>query len=141
MSDVNVMEQQPAGGNPMQPDSGTYGERAELNRLQQTLPRSSGPGSAPMLEAAAPPAPMPSAPPPAPAPSGLVPEALLRPTERPDVPVYSPLDPSQTGQFPGAVNAQQRRLMMLEMLSDHPDASPEMREWASIVRQKLIERE
>jgi hypothetical protein len=142
MSDVNVMEQQPAGGNPMRPSSGTYGESAERDRLKQQLPSAGGPvapeqPSGPVGRPAGPSA-LPGMPAGGAAPGG-VPDVLLSPTDRPDVPVSSPLDMGSPDMFPGAVDARQKRLALLDMLTAHPDASPEVREWASIVRSKLIE--
>jgi hypothetical protein len=142
MSDVNVMEQQPAGGNPMKPSSGTYGENAERERLEQQLPLGGGPGAP---EQPAGPVGRPaglSSPfgmPATGAAPGGVPDVLLGPSDRPDVPVGSPLDIGVPGMFPGAVDASQKRLALLDMLTSHPDASPEVREWASIVRSKLID--
>lgn len=142
MSDVNVMEQQPAGGNPMQPSSGTYGEGAERERLEQQLPIGDGPPAPPSpsgpVGRPAGPAALPGMPAGGAAPGG-VPDVLLGPSDRPDVPVGTPLDAGAADMFPGAVDARQKRLALLDMLTTHPDASQEVREWASIVRSKLIE--
>ena len=72
-----------------------------------------------------------------PPPSGL-PRGLVAPTARPDVPVSTPLaggpapDPLGSG-----TDARQRRLQYIDLLSQHAQ-SPEVREWAETLKQKLV---
>lgn len=133
----DVLEQVPAGGGVNKPASGTYGEGAELDRLKAALP---GGGDRTRPTSPTPPSMgMPSGPGAPGAPAGL-PEVLGRPTTRPDVPINTPLAP-MTPQNPvaGAVDAQQRRLALLDALSQSPEVSEETREWAGVVMKKIIE--
>lgn len=130
----SIIEQMPAGGNVSRPQSGSYGEKAEAERLKQALPQSD---AAPPQQAGTPPSGFGTAPSPTRAPA--LPPGLLAPTTRPDVPVSTPLA-VPTDPFAGAVDARQRRLRMIDIISTHPDASPELKEWASVVKQKLIAR-
>lgn len=125
-----------AGGTPVnKPASGTYGEKADLSRLQKSLPQTSaGPqpaGAQPMPAIN----PQPISPQPAAqgrpttgaAPPLGVPSVLLSPTTQPDRPVNTPLSsPSPTA----VVNPMQSRLAMLDALANSPDVSPTTREWA-----------
>ncbi len=125
------------------PASGTYGEKAAADRLKQQLPAAQpvgdvmgpGPGAAPaptLPGGGGPPAPMGAQP------AGL-PRGLLRPSDRPTEPVGAPYG-GPADPYAGAVDARQRRLALLDMLSTHPEASPEVREWAEIAKKKLIAR-
>jgi hypothetical protein len=129
-SNPDVIEQQPAGGNVMEPQSGTYGEKAELARLQQELPTSGAPAEPTQ------PTPPQVQPRRQPGPDNGLPRGLLAPTRRPEVPASTPpqgpVDP-----YAGVVQAQQRRVRYLEILSSSPDATPEVREWARILLRKL----
>jgi hypothetical protein len=132
----NVIEQQPAGGGVNKPASGTYGEKASVDRLKQELPST---GSQPQPVQPAPSAAGGGLAAPA-APSSL-PKGLVAPSVRPGVPVSTPLAGAAgaVDPFAGAVDARQRRLRYLDLLAQQAD-SPEVREWAEIVKQKLIER-
>jgi hypothetical protein len=134
-SQPDVMEQLPAGGNPMQPQSGTYGEGAALDRLKAELPV--GPAGQAVGPAPTPPG-MPQGPSPAGAPTGL-PQALMRPTGRPDVPVSTPLA-TPTAPPTAVVNAAQQRLQILDLLAESPEVSEETRAFAKRVREMLIGR-
>lgn len=125
------------GGNVNAPASGTYGDNAALERLKQELP-SAPTGSAP--SAMDPSAPMPVPPTgPAPAPpSGGVPAALMGPTQRPDVPVNTPLDLAAGAPGPISMTGRQRRMQILDALANSPDVSDETREWASLMIEKLV---
>jgi len=131
----DVLEQVPAGGGMNKPASGTYGEKAELAALQQALPIGDAPPEPDVQPA---PSPMGSARPTAT--SGL-PPGLLAPTQRPDVPVSTPLaglgpaDP-----LAGAADVRQKRLLLLDALSQSEEVSPETREFAALLKQKLIAR-
>lgn len=131
----DVVEQVPSGGGVNKPASGTYGEKTELAGLQASLPTSE--------PAAKPPASMSPTPPTQSArltsSSGL-PSVLMAPTQRPDVPVSTPLAGPAADPMAGAVDDRQRRLRYLDILSTHPDATPALREWAENFKQKLIAR-
>jgi hypothetical protein len=133
----DVVNQLPATGNPMEPTSGTYGSVVETERLKQALnlpgegPGPSGPGAAPP--------PPPGVPQGAPAPSpaaGLVPEALLRPTEQPHVPPSTPL-----GGPPPAPSPQGReaRIQAFRALSQARNVSEATQAWAKEVLRVLGE--
>jgi hypothetical protein len=139
----------PQPGNVNKPTSGTYGEGAELDRLRSQLPSSgggpgpNGPGAPPAGPAAPPPGPTP--PPsvgggPAGAPPG-VPDALLDPTQRPDVPVHSPLQGDQPGPAAPPLAGLERRLAVLEMLASSPEVADETREWALALLRALTDDE
>jgi hypothetical protein len=135
------VEQIPVTGNPMQPQSGTYGRVAETDRLKQALnlPGGSAPGSG----GPAGPPPMTGQPPGGaavgqPPPSG-VPDVLLAPTSMPDVPQSTPLA-SPYVSSPTSVTAAQRRISVLQALSTSDTVSEETREWAATVLEKLASR-
>ena len=67
-----------------------------------------------------------------------VPQALLGPTQRPNVPLGSPLGQQAPATPPRAQAADQQRLMILDSLTTHPDVSSETKEWATLVRDALI---
>ena len=119
------------------PESGTYGEKAELNALQKALPQAegtggpAGPGAATTAAPSGPGTPVTS-------PRSNrdarnlpgVPAPMLRPSDRPNEPVWTPRNPPGS---PGPVNAAQRRLALLDVLANSPDVSDETREWAALV--------
>ena len=126
-----------------EPEGGTYGEKAELDRLKSSLPPMGGPGgqaggrTAPSLAgglASAGGAPIGR---PQNAPPG-VPQALLGPTQRPNQPLGAPLGQQAPAMLPRAQAADQQRLMILDSLTTHPDVSAETKEWATLVRDALI---
>ena len=132
------IEKTPTGDTAInKPESGTYGEKAELNRLKQSLPPMDGQGQQPQG-----PAPMPDrggATPPRPTgrpvkgPSDL-PSGIMQPAGGdPSRPLSAP---AQMPQRPAA--ADQQRLAILDALSTHPDVSQETREWAELVKEYLI---
>lgn len=139
------LEKLPTNNNVNKPESGTYGEKADLNRLQQSLPEmpTGGPAGAPapqlprsgqnLRPAPSDPitgsAPLPRTP-------GSVPPLLARPTDYPNRPVSTPLGGNP--QAPTTMTAQQRRLQILDALSRSPDVSEETKEWASIVRKSIL---
>lgn len=128
MTDVptpNILEQVPAGGNPAAPESGTYGEKADLARLQSSLP--------PVASPASPAGPAgPSTPPPAgrSARSGGLPPGLLAPSRQPGVDASTPLTARQS---PILETSTQRNVAMLETLAVSPSVSQETRDWATLV--------
>lgn len=135
----DVTKQPMPGGGVNKPASGSYGDKANLDRLAQSFPKvdapqSAGPGGM---------APMPTPPsgggvssPPAP---GL-PSGLLAPTTRPDVPVSTPL---VSGPPPNPVlsasTSRQRNMAILDALVADPTVSEATREWARINLQNLIQ--
>lgn len=122
------------------PTSGTYGEKADLNRLK---------GALPPMEQRQTPSQQPSSMPPA---SGQVPQrsmgrptnapskapaGLSAPSGKPSVPLDTPLR-QQPSMPPRNSAADKQRLAILDALSTHPDVSEETREWASIVKEYLV---
>lgn len=133
---MDVTSQTPAGGNPMQPSSGTYGDVTELEKLKQdiTPPGTMG-GPGPQATPPPPPGMPQGTRLPAASAPGTVPDVLLGPTKQPDTPQFTPMTP--TGPGPGAVSANQRRLAVLDALAQSQEVSDETREWAQLVLQKL----
>ena len=134
-TDISQLPQSGQGVNT--PASGTYGEKAALDRLQQSLPGSPGAGPS----AASPVAPMPSpgagaglSTPPPPG----VPAAILAPTQRPDVPMAGPMP--TTPPPPSTLGAQQRRLQVLDALANSPDVAATTREWAQLMLKAAVAR-
>ncbi len=136
------IEKTPTGDTALnKPASGTYGEKADLNRLKQALPpMERGKQGAPRQGS-----PMPS-------PSGQVPQrpmgrptngplnlpaGISSPTNRPEVPMNTPLSqgPTMPQRNPAA---DKQRLAILEALSTHPQVSRQTREWAASVAEYLI---
>lgn len=132
------IEKTPTGDTAVnKPESGTYGEKAELNQLKQSLPPMDGQGQqpqgpAPMGErgGATPPKPTGR---PVKGPSNL-PSGILQPTGgNPNRPLTGApeMPPRQS-------TADQQRLAILDALSTHPDVSQETRKWAEEVKDYLI---
>ena len=120
------------------PEGGTYGEKAEVERLKKELP-STQPGQA--QQAAPPPRARAGRPTPAsvtpPEPSGPsgVPDVLMHPGTRPMVtgqPGDQPIGPS-------VANISQARIALLDALQSSQEVSPETREWAGIVLEMLLD--
>jgi len=138
MTDTFDITQQPTPANVNKPSSGTYGETASLDRLKQALP---GIDSAPGQSMNSPQAPMPTPPgggtagPPMPG----VPEGLFAPTQRPDVPVGTPLQvPGVAAPAAMAQTSRQRNLAILDSIANDPNVSDETRGWAEDFMSKLI---
>ena len=134
-STPDVLEQVPVGGGVNKPESGTYGEKADLARLQAELPTAEPVG--PQTNEVQP---IPASTGGVVAPPAGLPRGLTAPTNRPDVPSSTPLDGPPPDPFAGAEDGRQRRLRLLEILAQHPDASPELQEWATVLKQKLSAR-
>jgi len=138
MPDTTDISKLPAGG-VNAPASGSYGDAAALDRLKEAFGNipGAGPQAGPGQQSAAPmPTPAPSqiqSPPPA----GL-PPALLAPTQRPNVPVSTPLAPAGPA-MPGPVGPQQQRLAILDALAQNPAVSDTTRQWAELLRERLIQ--
>lgn len=127
------VEKMGAGNAPnvSRPSSGSYGEKAEVDRLKKSLPSSGAPPAGgqplpPMHDAPVRPQPNISPGAPANVPPG-VPGILAAPTGRP----YEPVDTMPTSPVAGAVvNDAQSRLRILDQLANSPKVSAETREWA-----------
>lgn len=126
------------------PASGTYGEKAELTRLNQALPESGArPGSGPEGPGPVPGGLSPGAggEPGRPAGPGAppgVPGALMHGTERPGQPLGTPLA-QQGAPMGGAQSSQEARFIVLQALAESDEVSEATREWASIVIDMLSE--
>ncbi len=128
----NTVEQSPtAGVSVNQPESGTFGEKADEQRLRDSLPPMAPGGGAPGLGPDPMPAPSPGVPaqpggrpPNAPAgvPSALFGEEPLAPAEQPNAP---------------SANPQAARISLLEQLVSSEEVSDTTREWARIVLEGL----
>jgi hypothetical protein len=122
MTDVDVAAMTTAVGRQGSPQSGTYGEKADLAELQAELPSVDGP-TAPQQ-----PSPMP----PMggftqPAPGGL-PGGLTAPTQRPQEPVSTPLSmPMPISDVPS-----EQQIATLQAWATNPQASQVFREWAQL---------
>jgi hypothetical protein len=146
MSDISTVDQRPMpGGGANKPSSGTYGEKADTERLKQSLPSSGAPapGGQPLPQMS--PAPIsptqeyggrpvgPTAPP-------GVPPAIMHPTARPDVPMSTPLagDPLNQQALPPNDAHFEGRLRTIDTLIQSNRVSPQTREWLEILRAVLI---
>jgi hypothetical protein len=113
------------------PESGTYGERVDLERLRAAVPGGGSPVPAPE---ARPLPPISERPVRSLGKVGSVvpglPSALLRPTARPQEPVTTM--PTQAPQQL-SMSGMQMRLRKLDILANHPDVSPETRDWARMM--------
>lgn len=129
----DVINQLPATGNPMEPESGTYGKVAETDRLKQAL--NSVPGGGPDGAAQGgglPPMGSPQgAQMPAPPPGG-VPDVLMGPSSQPNIDPATPLEggmgaPQQPAQ------TVQNHIAALEALIKSPTTSSATKAWARSV--------
>lgn len=138
MSDfTNVAEQTLPGGQGIgAPASGSYGEKASLDRLQKSLPKAQT--VSPGAETGAPVAPLPRTSPAASGGDGGVPPSILAPSSRPDVPAMTPLAQPAANPMADAATWRQRNLAMLDALANDPTRSPVTREWASQALDKLV---
>lgn len=119
------------------PASGSFGEKAELNRLKSSLPGDAGSGpQGPGPSAYPGVASVPQAPGrPAQGPAGI-PSAVLAPTQS-TAPVTSPLRREPVNPVAAQANDQQRRLALYDTLSQHPHVSQETREFFRMIRDRL----
>lgn len=131
VSDVDspdVVSAAPPGGNVNKPESGTYGDVTELERLQSALPGAQ-PQQPNQLRPLAPMAPMP-----APAQTGGLPRAIFDPSTQPDVPVSTPL----AAPTPVAGTATEQRIQLLDAYARDPSFSEETRQFFARYRDRLI---
>ena len=141
MADLTIDKTPTQNQSVNKPESGTYGERAEVDRLKKELPSTQGPGGppggAPVPERATPTTNKP--------PTSLGPEpGEAGPAGLPNVLMHQgsgnltpQLPPEQRP--PGAANLSQARIALLDALSSSQDVSTETREWAQIVLEMLID--
>ena len=142
MADPTSIDKTPTQNQSLnKPEGGTYGEKAEVDRLKKALPSSGqgpgGPQQAPEPERAVatpnkPVSGMPTSQPGGP--SGL-PDVLAQPSMTPGQ--VSPRSPMAQGA--GAQDISQARLALLDSLSNSQDVSKETREWAKIVLEMMVD--
>lgn len=126
-----MVNQLPATGNPMEPQSGTYGRVADTDRLKQQLDLpGAGPGGAAVKPTPPPPG-MPQGTQITPPPGG-VPDVLMKPTSRPDVPASTPLQ----GTEPPPSQTVQNHIAALEALLNSPTTSQTTKRWAETVLER-----
>ena len=126
------------------PEGGTYGEKAEVERLKKELPSSGGPmgpggpqqAPEPQRAVATPNKPT----------SGMPPVTGGGPSGLPDVLTHpggtqgGPVAPQpQMAQGAGPADISQARLALLDSLSSSQDVSKETREWAKIVLEMMVD--
>jgi len=120
------------------PESGTYGERAETDRLKKELPSSGGPvqgqQQAPPRAQATPNRPPENMPIPEEAGPKGVPNVLMHEGKG-----LNPLMPSTGGVMAGPQNTAQARMALLDSLANSREVSEETREWAQIVLGMLLD--
>ncbi len=140
MADPTSIDKTPTQNQSLnKPEGGTYGEKAEVERLKKELPSSQGPGgpqqaSPPGRPRAARPVPASIAPPTPAGPTG-VPDALMHPGSRPMV-TGQPDGPAAQ---PSVANISQARIALLDALQSSKEVSPETREWAGIVLEMMLD--
>ena len=123
------------------PESGTYGEKADVAALKASLPPMGSPQQQAGMEG---PGPLPTRGVPqqegrpVEGPS-LVPQGAMAPTQRPGVPVSQPMAQGPAPMPPKQQAADQQRLAILDALTTHPEVSEETREWEKLVMESLIE--
>lgn len=130
--DVPEIGQLPGAPKQNAPTSGTYGLAAAADRLKSGMTTEAPPQAPPVST-------MPGGAKPeaSQGPFGL-PAAITAPTQQPNVPVSTPLA-QPVNPVANAVDASQKRLALLDMLSRNPDVSDATREWAQTVLAKLIQ--
>lgn len=130
------------------PESGSYGEGAEGERLAAGIGgNGGGPGPPPYPGPAPPPEVRPaSTGAPDGRPGGTVnavpglPPMLARASDRPAEPVWTPpADPNYAVPNTTTLSAQQQRIAVLDALRMSPNVSPETREWAQVVLATLLD--
>lgn len=139
----------PGGGTGVNQPESPYGAVADLNRLKQQFPQAAQ-GAGPLPTA--PPGPFgpPGTLPPGASGGGFsqggstsgplpgLPEGILAPTDRPEVPVNAPLaEPMPAADMGAVVTPSQNRMRILEALRQSED--PETREWAEMMIRLLTQ--
>lgn len=126
------MTQMP-GPNVNQASSGTYGEKADLNKLKASLPPmqaqpAQAGGQAPVRPASTMMASQPTMPTPN--------DPLLHPTAMPDVPVNTPLQQSEP-MDPWTMPPDQRTLAILDLLASSDQVSQKTKVFAQAMKDRL----
>lgn len=133
MANDNIEKTPTANQSVNKPESGTYGEQADRNRLKKNLPPMDPEGQA---QGGMEPSPMPQPSPGQPAQAGGRP-----PNAPPGVPgaLLTPGGPPAPGQQPNAprANPQAARLTLLENLASSQEVSDTTRQWAQLVLEAL----
>lgn len=139
MAEPDIVEKTPTQNMSVnKPESGTYGERAETDRLKKELPSSGGPvqgqQQAPPRAQASPNRP----------PSNITVTEEAGPVGVPNELMHqgkglNPLIPSTGGVMAGPQNAAQARIALLDSLANSREVSEETREWAQIVLGMLLD--
>jgi len=132
MDSPDIMKQPMPGGGVNKPGSGTYGEKADLDRLNQQLPP-----MAPQKQQAGPALPPVSPPVPPPPSSGEMglPGGMMAPTTEPSTPVNTPLAPPTMAPPPMPPN--QQRLALLDQLINSDQTSPQTKAFARTLAQQI----
>lgn len=135
MADQTIEKTPMASTSVNQPESGTYGEGADLARLKQELPpldrvgmgaATGGPAPMPQPDMALPGRPGGR---PLNAPQG-VPDVLLQPGEVPGGQMPGPTGPT--------VSPEAARISLLQQLAESPQVSEATREWARLVLEAIL---
>lgn len=139
MAEPDIVEKTPTQNMSVnKPESGTYGERAETDRLKKELPSSGGPvqgqQQAPPRAQATPNRPPENMPIPEEAGPKGVPNVLMHEGKG-----LNPLMPSTGGVMAGPENTAQARMALLDSLANSREVSEETREWAQIVLGMLLD--
>lgn len=141
MADMTDVSQMPlAGPAPNQPESGTYGAKAQTDALKKAIGMAPPSTGAPAGQQGPPPMsglPGGAKPQESTGPFGL-PAAITNPTQQPNVPGSTPLA-QPVNPVASAQTSSQKNLALLDMLSKNPDVSDTTREWAQLVLSRLIE--
>lgn len=141
MSDIIDKEPVPAGGNVNKPSSGTYGEKASVERLKSQLPQvQPGPlgGGGPAggqggQGLTSPPGPGPRPQPTEQSPIPGIPAPIFDQTDRPNVDVNTPLVEGNAG----PATPSQGALRVIDSLRQDPD--PEVQEFAEMLFEFLLQ--
>ncbi len=141
MADPTSLDKTPTQNQSLnKPEGGTYGEKAEVERLKKELPSGQGPGGPPQVTeperaVATPNKPV----------AGMPPVTGGGPSGLPDILTHPGATPGQVSPRPqmvqpaGPQDVSQARLALLDSLSNSQDVSTETREWAKIVLEMMID--
>mgnify|MGYP003315848688 CR=1 FL=1 len=143
MAEMEIEKTPTANTSVNKPESGTYGEKADVAALKASLPPMAPPGAQGVGQG-----PGPGALPTRGVPQkegrpkngpSMIPQGIMAGTQRPDVPISQPMAPGAQPMPPKQQAADQQRLAILDALTTHPEVSEETREWAQLVMESLIE--
>jgi len=138
MADTTDVSKLPTDGPAVNsPASGAYGEGAALERLRAQLPGAPAAGAS---------GPTPASPMPLPPTGGGVsnrstglPQGLFMPTQRPDVPVSTPLAAPPVSPLANAQTSRQRNLAILTAILNDPRSSEVTKDFAQTTIDHLIQ--